>query len=85
MGINDYSIEELEEALEDKKAYKLHLDKPVPLDNIDFKPIIEMFNEYIDEIEDAGYADEDFPHSLYETMMETIYGKDAWNWINKFF
>ena len=85
MELSDYSVEELEEALEDKKEEKLRLDKPIPSHIVNFRDIRKMCCDYVDDIEEVGYADEDFPDQLYEKTMIIIFGKDVFKWINKFF
>lgn len=83
MALSDYSVEELEEALEAKKVLEISTSKPVPLDDIDFTPVIKMCAEFLDDIEETGWADEDFTSYLYEEALEAVFGKGVFNWINK--
>ena len=56
--------------------------KPKPLKDIDFKPLInicEDFIKYLNSGETNGNGDE---HYIYNCALECIYGKDVWVWID---
>ena len=60
------------------------MGKPVKLENIDTKKLSEICQQYIDFIDnDAEYHDDnDYEHYIFESAMETIFGKKVWDFIN---
>lgn len=58
--------------------------KPHPVDKPDFFEVIETCKAYIDQLDLNGYADEDFPHYVFESAMEAVYGKGIFDrYINR--
>ncbi len=80
MNLNDYTIEELEEAIEIKKQIKLLT--PHMVDHPAFDKLQKCVETYIQEIED-GRANDNTEHEIFECAVEVFYGKDIWNWIMK--
>ncbi|MCP4990913.1 MAG: hypothetical protein GY928_34180 [Colwellia sp.] len=56
--------------------------KPQQLTEIDIAPLREVCQQYIDDLEEHGYADEDFDYYIYEAAITMFFGKDVWQWIN---
>jgi hypothetical protein len=77
--INDYTIEELEKIIEDKKRNKAK--RPKLNYNPDYAQLISLCIEIMDKI-DAGIDDKNNISYVYETAMETLYGEDVWEWID---
>lgn len=83
MKLNELSTEELEKELERRKEEKRLKQKPIPKENIDFSEVIKLAQEDIDEIFEEHSSPEDIEEYIYEAVMECIYGKDIFNWINE--
>ncbi len=66
--------------IESNKMKKL---KQLPDKKIKLKPLREICEQYINEIESGDFLDSDLPHFIYEIAMVTIYGKDIFKYINK--
>lgn len=60
------------------------MEKPVKLENINTKELIEICQEYIDFIDndDKYQNDNDYKKYIFEVAMETIFGKKVWDFIN---
>lgn len=56
--------------------------KPKSINEIDIHSFIEFTESVLDDFENYGYS-KDCNHYSFETLIEAIYGKDAWVWINK--
>lgn len=80
-SIDDYSIEELEDIINEKKRVKEIQNIPRPLEEINFRKLIETSSSIINETFEWGYVKGDASHSIYETAMEAIYGKGIWKWL----
>jgi len=53
------------------------------LKTIDFAPLREMAIDYIRNMaKGVGHEDDDAPHYMYEELMEAVYGKKVWEYIN---
>ena len=56
---------------------------PEPLENPDYTNLIDTCKGYLKELNDKGYANEDYSHYIFEEAMNAIFGKDVWIFINK--
>ena len=57
---------------------------PTVLQNIDVTELVNQCQSYINEIIDGDYNDDtDIPHYIFESAMDTVFGKACWVWINK--
>ena len=86
-SLKRFSKEELQAELKRREEEN---QKPPPVsDNMNWLPLIDYVKSSIDEIaaapEEERYEPKDFEHWIFETVMETIYGKDIWVWWNKQF
>ena len=79
-NLNDYTIEELEEAIEIKK--QINLLKPHMVDHPAFDKLQKCVERCIQEIED-GKANDNTKQEVFECAVEIFYGKDIWDWVNK--
>lgn len=60
------------------------VSRPRPVDEPNFKPLIKMFEETMDEIVSGNHnSDGDDDHYAWETAMQCVYGKDIFNWYNE--
>ena len=73
--------EDLEREIAARKAAKDEQEKPKPLHNPDFKPLIASCVAAIEKIEKEGDPEGDSKHWIYEAGMEAVFGKGVWNWI----
>lgn len=50
-----------------------------------FGSLIDMYEKHMDDIEKYNGNEEygDIAHFTYEAVMEALYGKDVWDWVNK--
>jgi hypothetical protein len=80
MSVTDLSdlISNLQKHLELKKR-----DIPKVLDNIDTTQIVSMAEEVIQSYLADGCYHGDY-HYFFEVVMEAVYGKDVWKFINSF-
>ena len=81
---NDMTIEELEKLLEQKKQQQKHQNAPKPLKPIDWSNVQMLAEDIIKEIIDNDLTDDDSVElqDFYEAVMNAVYGKNIWNWIN---
>ena len=75
----EIEIARLQKIIQENKKSEI----PIPLPEPDFSPLIEMAKSHINEISNEGFADENSDHWFYEAVMECVYGKNVWEWINK--
>lgn len=68
--------------LQEVIARNKRLEVPKPLENPDFTSLIEIAKNHIEAISNNGFSDEDSDHWFYEAVMECVYGKSVWKWIN---
>lgn len=62
------------------------MEKPKQLntEEIDLNALKEICQNYIDFVDnnEEYHEDNDYDHYIFETAMETIFGKEVWNFIN---
>lgn len=80
MSFDNYSDEDL--LAEIKRRKRVKKEKPKQLEVLNCEPMRKACQQYIDEIVENKYVDEDLKQYIFECAMETIFGKDVWNWIN---
>lgn len=56
--------------------------KPIPLNDIDWNPILKYVKAEIDHINAFGYGTKDFKYYLRDKVFTSIYGPDIWKWLN---
>jgi hypothetical protein len=60
------------------------MQKPELITNVDLTALSKICKDYIDFVASRKYhEDNDFKHYIYEVAMETFFGKDVFNYINK--
>ena len=77
--IQDFSLEELEREVKERKNPKV----PTPIPEPDFTKVKAAIVEGIKDLRETGNEDEDFEHFVFETAFEAVYGKDGWKWYNQ--
>ena len=73
----------LEEELKKRKELEQKTEKPKQLVSQDFSKLKEICQDYIDDLANKGYVDEDHPYDIFETAMNCIFGSDVWQWVNR--
>lgn len=62
------------------------MEKPKQLktEEIDLNALKEICQNYIDFVDnnEEYHEDNDYDHYIFETAMETVFGKEVWNFIN---
>jgi len=56
---------------------------PKPLEKPDFKKLVRVVIDGVDEAHEEKYENDDFEHFVYEAAVEAVYGKGFWTWRNK--
>jgi hypothetical protein len=60
------------------------IQRPRPVENPDFKPLIKMLEETMDEIVAGNHnSDGDDDHYAWETAMQCVYGRNIFDWYNE--
>lgn len=82
MSLHNYTDDEL----------KAEIDRRIQEENdrvftvqtkMDWDNVIRAIEDYVLVARRDKYLLKDFDHYLFETVMETVYGKDIWKWWNK--
>ena len=80
--INQYTSEELRAFADEQEILEKNAKRPKPLDNIELQPLVKLAEEHLTSLI-AGDEDEDFPQWCYEALMEAVYGRKIFEFINK--
>lgn len=62
---------------------KVENKRPTPLENPDFRLLVETLEGYIHSLERDELVDINDEHYIFEAAMEAVYGKGVWKYINK--
>lgn len=82
MPLSEYSIEELEQHLEIRKAAKR--EPPMSNRSIDWSSLRKLVFEYVVFIASDDYhEDNDYKGYIFESALTAIYGQPIWDWINE--
>jgi|SRR5688572_8312385 len=59
--------------------------KPVKISplEIEINPLVKICEDYIDAVWDKEYIDKDFPHWIFETAMQCVFGEKIFDKINQ--
>jgi hypothetical protein len=74
-----FTIKKIDEIIDITKS----MQRPHPVENPDFAPLIKQLEENMNGIVKDNYADDDDDHYAWETAMQCVYGKDIFNWYNE--
>jgi hypothetical protein len=77
------STEDLQAELKKRQEAEQELAKPKQLASQNFEPLQKICQDYIDDLANKGYVDEDHSHYIFETAMNCVFGSEVWQWINK--
>ncbi len=60
------------------------MEQPKQLETVDLQKLRKICQDYINFIDnDEKYSeDNDYDHHIFEVAMETVFGKDVWNFVN---
>jgi len=78
-----YSDKELRAELQRREEEIRKKTKPKTLTGIDWEELIDICEKYIDDLDKQGWVDDDMYHYIFETAIETVYGKPIWAWIRE--
>ena len=72
----------LQEVIDNRQKKKMAISKPEQILSPDLEPLRSICRDYINDLSENGYVDEDHAHYIFEIAMTTIYGENVWNFIN---
>jgi hypothetical protein len=81
INLDDLTMEDLENELVRRK--KELAKRPEALLKPDYSAISRYAESIINTIAKEGYPPKDHKHYCYEIVMETVYGRQVWEWLNK--
>ncbi len=81
--ISEFTIEELETELENKKREEDISKIPQLIENPSLDKLIALCKTEINHLFLKGRNTKDARNWFYEEVMETLYGTDVFNWINE--
>ncbi len=76
------TMEEYEKALSIIEAFKNSQFAPTPLDIPYLRDLSETAQRYIDMLKRGVISDDDFKQQIFIHAIESIYGKNIWDWVN---
>ena len=84
-GLTEYSDQEIWDELRRRQDIEndRQANKPRMKELINIGGLVNICEEYIEQIYKQGYADEDLPTNIFETAMKTIFGNNVFDWIFK--
>jgi hypothetical protein len=77
--LEHYTDEELKAELDQRQAPP----DPLASEDVNISELAKQASEYIEDVQRDGCPSKDAEHFIFESVMETFYGKDVWNWLNK--
>ena len=80
MSLEKFSDIELEQELLRRKKLA---GRPELLEEFDLSALKEVCQEYIELVATDKDQDSDIRHYIFERTITTLYGEEAWTWINK--
>ena len=83
MSLKTIPTEDLLKEIEKRKQEKKEQERPKILTDISLYNLKKLAESYLNSVE-AGQTREDDEHWFYEEVLETLYGKNIWKWINSF-
>jgi hypothetical protein len=81
IDLSNLSDDELNTELERRK--KSDIAMPQPLPSPSWGALLNTCRDYLIDLRDQGWADDDYPHYIYEAALTAIYGDSVWPFINK--
>ena len=79
------AVKIIEDNTTTKPLNQNRMEKPKQLEQINLDELIKICQEYIDFIDndEEYYEDNDFDQYIFEKAMETIFGENVFEYINK--
>jgi hypothetical protein len=56
--------------------------RPVMIESPDLSKLKRLLELYMDDVSGDENPDEDYPHWIFESVLETFFGKEVWDYIN---
>ena len=78
MSLSEYTTQELEYELEFRKT-----GAPEEIKDKDWSKVERQVRGIMDQVAEGGYYPDDDPHYLFEAVLETMYGREVWDWYNR--
>ncbi len=82
--IKNISTENLQAEIDRRQKVKEKRLIPKLIETPDIKPLQTICQNYTNELIKNGYVRDDLEHYIFETAMETVFGKNVWQFINSF-
>ena len=57
-------------------------NKPVMIESPNLDALKKICSDFLNDVENEDYLDEGYYYYIFETAIETFYGKEVWNFIN---
>ena len=76
-------IAELKAELKHLEEKKREEEKPIAIETPDFSSVIVMCQGYVDRLHIDGYVSEDLESYIFEAVMDAMFGKNIFEWINR--
>lgn len=61
---------------------KIKVPQMKPINEINWTEMLDYANQYIELVQKTEEFDEDLPQYIFESLIETVYGKGVWTWVN---
>ena len=81
--VRDFTTDQLEEELRRRREEVYRAERPQRVNQIDWNPLAMMIDDYIDNLYNKKWPGKDLEHYVFETAVNTLYGKDVWPWVRK--
>lgn len=80
--LHNFSTEQLQAEIDQRLKAKINEGKPKQLPDKNFDNLIAMCQDYIDQVADKGWVDDDLKHYIFEAAMGAVFGDEIWAFIN---
>ena len=83
--LNEFSIDQLEDELEEAEKTLIPIPTLINHEEIDFEPLKRELDDYINWVSSDDYHDDsdgDWKQGIYETTLITFYGKKIFEYLN---
>lgn len=80
INLKDLTDEQLEREIERRKRAK-SIPIPKPLSKPNWFPVFQLCLDYINQLDKQDWVDSDMKQYIWEAAMESVYGKDIWEFI----
>lgn len=84
MNLSKVSIEKLQAEIDSRKTPKQPKPKPLPYEERNYATLNELCEEYVNQVDAIGCVEDGMNGYIFESAIEAVFGRDVWDWINKF-